>query len=191
MATKKIEYPKLKKIGGLKNFFKQSFLSLAIITVIATTGGYLAGNFMQQGFRDLTGFKKEVTTAIETTEREKLPTNMRYNEEGNLVVGILADTMNMTTNALNAVTYSKIMQAANDSAWKILSITLYPLFVALDWAAFWFTFTLAFIICAWLVNKLITLRNKALNSGTDPQLIKNMEILEAKVKELVDNANKN
>jgi len=44
-------------------------------------------------------------------------------------------------------------------------------------------------VAAWLTNKLITLKRRVLTGSTDPQLIKNMEILEVKVKELVDNAN--
>lgn len=180
----KIEYPKLKKIGDPKAFFKRSLISIAIVAVLGTATGYFAGHFMQQGFRDITGFNKEVSTE-EMTKPIPLPTNTRASDEGSALV----ELMNITTNTLNAITYSKLMQEANHTSWKILSTILYPLFLTIDFAAFWLSFILGFIITGWLANKLLTLRNKALYGGVDPQLIKNMESLEAKVKELVDRAN--
>ncbi|MFH1410288.1 MAG: hypothetical protein ABIG80_01875 [Patescibacteria group bacterium] len=193
LPTKKIEYPQLKKIGGFKNFSKKVLVKTVIIVLTATLAGYLAGYLMQQNFRELTGYKYDQTATIELEANEAVmrPTNTRFQKDGNLFIHILSDTINMTTNALTVVKNSEIIQAANQASLSIILTILSPLFWILDWVAFWLPFTLVFVGAAWLTNKLITLKSQVISNGLDPQLLKNVELLEAKVKELVDHANQN
>ena len=188
----KIENPKLKKIGGLRNFTKNSLLKIGIVVLVAALAGYLAGYTAQQSFRNLTGYNK---TEVQATEdHELLETQNPLYEGDNQYVGAMVTVLQAINSGVvkahNAFSESELLQAANSATSAIIYTALSPLFKAMDWAAFWFSFVLIFIVAAWLTNKLITLKSHVLSGTTDPQLIKNMEILEAKVKELVDNANK-
>jgi|GEM_PF-6744783 len=189
LAAKRIEYPKLKQIGGVKYFTKHFLIKAAVTLLVATLAGYLGGHLAQQSFRQITGFRYEKTEIAEIEVREKLPTNARFQKDGNLFVNILSDTAAMTANAISAVTDSEVLKAANKASVSIINTALSPLLAVIDWVVFWFPFVLVFIGAAWLTNKLFTIKIQVLNNGVDPQVIKNMEILETKVKELVDRAN--
>jgi len=190
--VQRIEYPKLKKIGGFKNFTKKMVIKTAVIVLTATLAGYLAGHLTQQYFREVTGYKYDKTATIELEGNEDVmrPTDTRFQKDGNLFIHILSDTINMTTNALTVVKNSEIVQAANQASLSIILTILSPLFWILDWVAFWLPFILVFVGAAWLTNKLITLKGQVISNGLDPQLLKNVELLEAKMKELIDQVNK-
>lgn len=159
---KNINYPHLKKIGGLLNFAKKTIFRILIITLIATLAGYLSGSTIQRSFRDLTGYMPEAQLVTETKEEEP--------KTAGLIIQHMAD-------------------AVKDSASDLVYRAIDPPLKAMDWAAFWFSFALAFITGAWLTNKLIALKSHVLTGGVDPTIIRNMEILEAKVNELVDISN--
>lgn len=160
-----IEYPKLKKIGGLRNFIQGTLIKLLVITTIATLAGYLGGHTVQKSYRNLTGYTPEGQVVIEVQEAES-------DEEE----GVMQKIKSMA---------GSVKDTSVDLVYKAMN----PPLKAMDWAAFWFSFILVFIMAAWLTNKLITLKSNVLTGGVDPTVIKNMKILENKVKELVDNAN--
>lgn len=159
-----IEYPKLKKVGGFQSFIQNTLIKILAITLIASLAGYLGGHTVQKSYRNLTGYTPEGQVVMEIEEAES-------DEDG-----VMTKIMNMAG-------------AAKDTSVDLVYKAMNPPLRAMDWAAFWFSFALIFIVAAWLTNKLITLKSHVLSGSTDPQLIKNMELLEAKVKELVDNAN--
>lgn len=176
-AIKRIEYPQLKKIGGLRYFAKKNLIKIIIILLIASLAGGLFGFAVQKSFRNLTGYNKAepVLAEVQTTP-----------ETGNSIFD----------EALKAVKDSEFVRAANTytankvhSALSPVTDSLNGLLKALDTAAFWLPFILIFIISAWLTNKLMSAKKYLLSDGIDPQIIRNMEVLEAKVKELVDHAN--
>ncbi len=160
-----MEYPNLKKIGGLRNFIQGTLIKILAITLIASLAGYLGGHTVQKSYRNLTGYTPTGQVVMEVQEAES------DEEEG------VMDKIKSMAGSVKDTSVDLVYKAMN------------PPLRAMDWAAFWFPFTLLFMMAAWLTNKLITLKSHVLSGTTDPQLIKNMEILEAKVKELVDNAN--
>lgn len=160
-----IEHPKLKKIGGIRNFIQGGILKLLAVLLVASLAGYLGGHTVQKNYRNLTGYTPQGQVVMEVEEVQ--------NEED----GVMDKIKSMA---------GSVKDTSVDLVYKAMN----PPLRAMDWAAFWFPFALLFMMAAWLTNKLITLKNHVLSGTTDPQLIKNMEILEDKVKELVDNANK-
>lgn len=159
-----MEYPKLKKIGGLRNFIQGTLIKILVITLIASLAGYLGGHTVQESYRNITGYTPEGQVVMEVQEAES--------EEG----GVMDKIKSMA---------GSVKDTSVDLVYKAMN----PPLRAMDWAAFWFPFALLFMMAAWLTSKLITLKSHVLSGTTDPQLIKNMEIMEEKVKELVDRAN--
>lgn len=187
-----IEHPKLKKIVGVKILPLRVLIRVAMIFVVAVLIGYLAGHFAQLKFREVTGFRYEPTSSevVEASPDALRPTNTRLDEGANLPVAILNDTLNMVSNSIYKITNSDLMQSANKASLSIIFFALNPLFRLLDWLAFWLSFLLFAFGSGWLTNRLITLKRKVHADHMNQQVIKNMEILEAKVNELVDQANK-
>jgi len=160
-----IQYPKLKKIGGLRNFIQGTLIRVLAIILIASLAGYLGGRTVQSSYRNLTGYTPQGQVVMEVQEA-------RSEDEG------VMDKIKSMAGSVKDTSVDLVYKAIN------------PPLRAMDWAAFWFPFALLFMMAAWLTSKLITLKRHVLTGTTDPQLIKNVELLEAKVKELVDNANK-
>ncbi|MCK5606885.1 hypothetical protein KAR91_33595 [Candidatus Pacearchaeota archaeon] len=189
---KKIEYPKLKKIGGFKNLILKILVKVAIIVLISSALGWFSGHTIQKSFSNLTGYNKTVTEAIQPAEEAD---GEVAQESDNPYVRALSNSLNATSNVIKAIAESEVMQKANKASVDLALTAIKPLtdliniLLRILWlAAFWVPFSLIFIITAWLTSKLINAK-RSLTDGTDPQVIKNMEMLEAKVKELVDNAN--
>lgn len=161
-----IQHPKLKKIGGLRNFIQGSILKLLAVVLIASLGGYLGGHTVQKNYRNLTGYVPEGQIVIQTQEVEG-------DESGGVMERVQG-----------------YLETAKDKSTDLVYKAIDPPLRAMDWAAFWFSFVLCFMGTAWLTGKLVTIEKQVVNGGVDPTVIKNMKILEDKVKELVDNANK-
>ncbi len=176
-----IEHPKLIKIGGVLKLIRNSLVELVIIVLIGSVAGYLAGHMAQKSFSDLTGYpKKEVVAAEDRQE------------------GIKEEPAGLIETSLQALNDTEIVQKAKESAKSVVSNAVKPVTDKVDallrvlfLAAFWVPFCLLFILTAWLTNKLLFAKHYFLTDGVNPQVIRNMEILEAKVNELVDRANQN
>ena len=147
---------------------------------------------MQNSFSNLTGYnKKEVVVEQQAIEEDEVK-----KESDNIFVKGIVTALDTASAGIEAITDSEAMQKANEISVGVLTTAFKPLIDAVSalllafyTAIFWVTFTIMFIITAWLTNKLIFTRRNILTDGVNPQVIKNMEILEAKVGELVDNAN--
>ena len=189
---KKIEYPELKKIGGFKNLILKIVVKVLVIVLISSSLGWLSGYLVQKSFRDVIEFNKSEPVITEVQEVQE-----DAQEIENGAVRMISGALSVTSDAIEAVTNSEIMQSASEASRKVISDALKPLvdllnamFDFLERVLFWMAFVLAFLITAWMTNKIfLILGKRSLTDGTDPQVIKNMEVLEVKVKELVDNAN--
>lgn len=160
-----IEYPKLKKVGGLKNFAKHILFKAIVIFLVATLAGYLGGYIMQKNFRELTGYSP-TRDAVMTTETEQ------DKKQG------------------TSITIKSVTEAVRDKTTEFAYQAIDPPLRAMDWAAFWFSFSLIFMLAGWITGKLITLQQEVMSGGVDPVVVKNMKALEDKVNELVDEANR-
>lgn len=189
--VQRIEYPKLKKIGGLSNFAKNNLLKILVILLGAVLLGYLGGHTVQKSFRNITGYNQPQTKITE--EVEKTATEIPDYEGDSAFMGVTTKAMQVIDTgiikATNAMKESELVQGANQFSLAIIYGVLNPILRILDWAAFWFSFILCFMLGGWLAGKLINFEKQVVYNGVDPTIIKNMNILEVKVKELVDNAN--
>jgi len=191
----KIEYPKLKKIGGFKKVALKIVIRAIVIILISSLVGGLSGYIVQKSFSNLTGYNKKAIaiTAPQTADgNQNIKNSEAKQENSNPYIKSITDT---TSSAIKAVTESDIVQKINEmtvgkiiTAFKPVTDSVNGLLRAIYLAAFWLPFILMFIITAWFANKIISAK-RFLTNGTDTQVIRNMEILEAKVKELVDHAN--
>ena len=161
-----IQHPKLKKIGGLRNFLQSTIIKILAIALIATLAGYLGGHTVQKSYRSLTGYTPQGQVVIEMQE-----------VEGSEAEGVIEKVQGF-------------IETTKDTSVDLVRKALNPPLKAMDWAAFWFSFALVFMLAAWLTNKLVTIEQQVMTGGVDPTVIKNMKILEDKVKELVDHANR-
>lgn len=195
MKLQKIEYPQLKKIGGFRSFFLKTFVKIISIVLIGSLFGWLSGNLVQKSFRDITGYNQ--AEVIEEVQQESNDSDEQELE--NPYLNVLNKSLIVVNNSIKKIKESDIVQSASDSAQKVIYDALKPLIDLLngllnilDKAAFWVPFAIIFLLTAWGTEKIIAFSGKRiLTNGMDPQVIKNMEILEAKVKELVDVANAN
>ena len=189
--TKKIEYPKLGKIGGFKNVILKMLGKILITLLISTLVGGLCGYTVQNSFRNLIGINKTEEVVIETQEDEPI---QEYVGD-NTLVKFTTSLERFTEDLKN----SDILKKVNEASVNVLLKTFQPvldiinkLIAFLEKATFWVPFILIFLLTAWLSNKAFTISGKRyLTNGMDPQVIKNIETLEAKIKELVDHANMN
>ena len=159
-----IKHPRLKKIGGIQNFFRKTLLRTLLIILIASLAGYLGGHTIQKDFRNLTGYSPEQVMEAPKEESEEV--------QGGVTLKLIG-----------------MAEAVRDKTTEFAYKAIDPPLKAMDWAAFWFSFALCFMGAAWLSGKLINFERQVVTGGVDPAVIENMKTLEAKVKELVDHAN--
>lgn len=125
----KIEHPKLKKIGGLRNFAQSTVIKILAVILIASLAGYLGGYSVQKSFRNLTGYNQIETQAIE--EPEILEAENPPYEGDNPYVGTMIkviQTINSgVVKAHNVFSESDLLQAANSASAAIIFAALNPL----------------------------------------------------------------
>lgn len=188
-AGKRIEHLKLKEVNGFARLWRILAKALIIILISSLAGG-LAGYAVQKGFRDMTGYNRSEPAAAEEQADEKVETGEENNK------GILARIADAAAELSESVRQSELVQKTSDAVTGSVKDLLKPvtdllngLLNALDKAAFWIPFILVFMITAWSVNRMVAIKN-SLTHGADPQVAKNMKMLEAKVNELIDHANR-
>lgn len=189
-SDKRIEHLKLKEVNGFARIGRMLIKAIIIILISSLVGG-LAGYTVQKSFRELTGYKISEPVTVEA--KEAVGATAAFVKKDRTILGKIADA----TEALkDSIKNSEIVQKTNDAVsssiadlFKPITDLLNSLLEAIDKAAFWVPFLLLFLITAWFSNKIITAKNY-FTHGADPQVDKNMKLLEAKINELVDQANK-
>ncbi len=186
-ASQAIEYPKLKKVGGFGYGVKKIIIKYLIIIIVSGLIASFTGYTVQNSFRNIIGINKTEEVVIETTE-----TAPAEEYKGDNVLAKFTSSLEKFTEDLKN---SDIVKKINEASVNVLLNTFKPVLNIinrivkfLESASFWVPFILLFMISAWFINKIISAKEFFADS-TNPQVIENIETLEAKIKELVDNAN--
>ena len=181
---KPIEPLKLKAVNGFRARLNAVLKRVGLSVGAGIIAGSLAGSAVQNVYRDITGYDPDNTEEGETEpiapEDEKAP-----QEKGG---GIIPASIRKKLEEVKEFVSTKVSKTEILDKYNEVIKIYQNIPEAIDSAAFWGTFALAFLAATLLAGKLMDIK-KDLTEAVDPAVVASLKEIQNKMNEIVEKMN--